>query len=413
MFLIHRFCKKLNLKWILQNQIRCFPVYRQYHPADLILAIIIVIIAGINRFSKTKVLQCNGSFQRIIGINGFPYASTLRRFMKRCDSKIVAGINKIHDQLRLKMFYLPHLRTNILLDFDSTAVTVYGKQIEGAKVGYNPGKKGKRSYHPLVCFEYYSKDFWHGVLRHGDAYTAAGAPEFLKECLAKVPPHIYRIRLRADSGFFDHKFIEPLDERNVGYVIVAKLTGGIKKKLLGLRYRQFKKDWSAAEFHYTPMRWKQPHRFVVIRRKLPDKPQDQPTLFTLERYSYQIFVTNIPLEAHNIWYFYRGRASIEIHIKELKQDFYLTKIPTNSFLANQVYFSLLLLAYNIINWFKHLCLPENLQNATLDTIRTNLLLLPAELVNYRHQNVLKIPDAYISKRLLDYVILKIEKLKIN
>jgi len=360
------------------------------------------------------MLQQNGAFQKIVGIKSFPYASSLRRFLKRCDPKIITGTNKIHDQLRLKMFYLPKPRTNILLDFDSTAVTIYGKLIEGAKVGYNPGNKGKRSYHPLVCFEYYTKDFWHGVLRHGDAYTAAGAPEFLKECIQKIPPYIYRIRVRADSGFFDHKFIETLDEKGIGYVIVAKLTGGIKKKLLGLRYHQFKKDWSVAEFQHTPMRWKEAHRFVVIRRKLSEKPQEQPTLFTLERYSYQIFVTNIPLEAHNIWYFYRGRASIELHIKELKQDFFLTKIPTNSFLANQVYFSLLLLAYNIVNWFKRLCLPEQLKNATLDTIRAEILVFPARLTKYGNKNVLKLPAAqYLSNQLLNYIIQKIEKLKIN
>lgn len=410
-FLIHWFCKKLRLKWFLQKKIQFNQRISDYHPTDLIIAIIFVIIAGINRLSKTKTLQGNGAFQKIIGFEKFPYASSLRRFLKRANPEIIQGINKLHDSFRLKMFYLPHPRTNILLDFDSTAVTIYGKQIEGAKVGYNPGKKGKRSYHPLVCFEYYTKDFWHGTLRPGDAYTAVGSPEFLQECLQKVPPYIYRIRARADSGFFDHKFIEPLDEKNIGYVVVAKLTGGIKKKLFGLRYHQFKKDWSVAEFQHMPMRWKKPHRFIVIRRKLPAKTEERPTLFTMERYSYQIFVTNLPLEAHNIWYFYRGRASIEIHIKELKQDYTLTKIPTNKFIANQMYFSLLLFAYNIVNWFKRLCLPKQLQNATLETIRTDILVLPAKLVNKEHRNILKLPKEYISTQMLNYIMQKIENLK--
>ncbi|MEW6040906.1 MAG: transposase [Elusimicrobiota bacterium] len=159
------------------------------------------------------------------------------------------------------------------------------------------------------------------------------------------------------------------------------------------------------------MRWKESHRFVVICKKLPAKPEEQPTLFTMERYSYQIFVTNLPLEAHNIWYFYRGRASIEIHIKELKQDYTLTKIPTNKFIANHLYFSLLLFAYNIVNWFKRLCLPKQLQNATLETIRTDILLLPAKLINKEHRNILKLPKEYISTRTLNYIMQKIENLK--
>ncbi|OIO73039.1 MAG: hypothetical protein AUJ85_09010 [Elusimicrobia bacterium CG1_02_37_114] len=411
-FLIHWFCKKLKLKWILQRGIQFNQRIGLYHPVELILAIIFTIIAGINRLSKTKILQGNGAFQKIVGLKKFPYASSLRRFLKRTNPLIISAINKIHDKLRLKMFHLPHPRTSILLDFDSTAVTIYGKQIEGAEVGYNPGKKGKRSYHPLVYFEYHTKDFWHGILRPGNVYTSFGAPQFLQECLQKIPPYIYRIRVRTDSGFFDHKFIKPLDEKRIGYVIVAKLTKTIKGKLHDLHYRKFKKGWSVAEFQYTPYGWKKPHRFVVIRRKLPNKPQEQPTLFTLERYSYQVFVTNLFLKPENIWYFYRARASIEVHIKELKQDFFLTKIPTNKFLANQMYFSLLLFAYNIVNWFKRLCLPQKLKNATLETIRTDIFVLPAKLVNKEHQNILKLPEEYISTQLLDYIMNKIEKLKI-
>jgi len=413
-FLIQWFCKKLQLKNILQKKI-IFPQRSSlYHPVDLILTIIFAIIVGINRIDKTRILQRNGTFQKIIGLKNIPYASSLRRFLKRCDYKVIAGINKVHDYLRLKMFYLPRPRTNILLDFDSTAVTIYGKQIEGAEIGYNPGHKGKRSYHPLVCFEYYTKDFWHGILRPGDAYTSFGAPQFLQESLEKIPPYIYRIRVRTDAGFFDHKFIEPLDEKKIGYVVVAKLTKTIKEKLHGLYYHRFKKNWSVTEFQYTPIGWKTPHRFIVIRKKLPTKPEEQPTLFTLERYSYQVFVTNIPLKPENIWYFYRARASIEVHIKELKQDFFLTKIPTNKFLANQLYFSLLLFAYNIVNWFKRLCLPEQLQNVTLDTIRTDILVFPARLIKHGSKNILKLPEAqYLSNQLLNYIIQKIEKLKIK
>lgn len=412
-FLIHWFCKKLKLKRILQRGIQFNQRVGLYHPTDLILAIIYAIIAGIHRLSKTKILQGNGSFQKIVGFKSFPYASSLRRFLKRTNPQIISGINRIHDNLRLKMFYLPHPRTSILLDFDSTAVTVYGKHIEGAEVGYNPGKKGKRSYHPLVCFEYHTKDFWHGILRPGNVYTSFGATQFLQECLAKIPPYIYRIRIRADSGFFDHEFIEPLDEKGIGYVVVAKLTKTIKGKLPGLHYRKFKKNWSVAEFCYTPYGWKKSHRFVVVRRKLPDKPQGQPTLFTLERYSYQVFVTNLTLKPENIWYFYRARASIEVHIKELKQDFFLTKIPTNKLLANQMYFSLLLFAYNIVNWFKRLCLSKQLQKTTLETIRTDIFVLPAKLARSGSRNLLKIPKEYISTHMLNYIMQRIENLKTN
>ncbi|MBI3335077.1 MAG: IS1380 family transposase [Candidatus Portnoybacteria bacterium] len=407
--LFHRFCKKLKLKWILQRGIRFSKRYGQYHPTDLILAMIYALIVGIHRLSQTKILQGNGAFQKIIGLESFPYASSLRRFLKRIDLPTLQSLIKAHDQLRSKMLTYPKPPSRILLDFDSTVLTLYGRLIEGAKVGYNPHKKGKRSYHPLLCFESNTQDFWHGTLRAGDAYTAQGSVEFLKASLAKIPSSVYRIRIRADSGFFDHKFIEPLDEKGIGYVIVAKMTSAIRDKLEGLRCHHFKKDWGAAEFNYTPFNWENPHRFIVIRRPLPEKESDQLTLFTLTRYAYQVFVTNLDIQPEHVWYFYRGRAGIEVFIKELKQDYALAKIPTRNFMANQVYFQLLLLAYNLVNWFKRLCLPAKFQHATLQTIRSELLVLPARLVNAGHQNILKLPAEYLSQKMLTSIIQKIQK----
>lgn len=409
--LIYWFCKKLRIKWFLQNHIRFPHSYKHYHPVDLILAIIYALIAGVHRLSKTKILQGNGAFQQIVGLKSYPYSSSLRRFLKRVNLTTIQNINKVHDYLRLKMFYLPQPHTSILLDLDSTVLTIYGKFIEEAKVGYNPHKKGRRSYHPLLCFESHSKDFWHGVLRPGNVYTSAGGPEFLQACLAKVPPYVYRIRVRADSGFYDHEFIEPLDDKCIGYAIVAKMTNTIKNKLGGLHYHKFKEDWEAAEFQHTPFRWKQPHRFVVIRRTLPEKDSEQLTLFTMKDYAYQVYVTNLDLNPENIWYFYRGRAAIETIIKELKESYALAKIPTNNFLANQAYFYLLLLAYNIVNWFKRICLPKKFQNATLQTIRTEIIVLPARLVKSDNRNVLKLPVEYISKQTLNHIIHKIERMK--
>jgi hypothetical protein len=410
-FLIHQFCKKLRLKWYLQKQVPFLQRSSYYHPVELILAILYALIAGIHRLSKTKILQGNGAFQQIIGLKKFPYASSLRRFLKRVHPKTIQSINKVHDHLRLKMFYLPQPRTSLLFDFDSSVLTLYGKLIEGAEVGYNPHKRGARSYHPLLCFESHSRDFWHGRLRPGNAYTASGAPDFLKECLEKIPPGIYRIRVRADSGFFDHKFIEPLDQEDIGYVIVAKMTRPIRNKIATLRYHTFKRDWAAAEFFYQPFGWKESHRFVVIRRLLPEKDSEQLTLFTLKRYAYQVFVTNLALKAEKIWYFYRPRATIEILIKELKQSYAMAKIPTNNFQANQFYFHLLLFAYNIVNWFKRLCLPPRFQQATLETIRTEFLVLPARLVKTQHRNVLKLPAEYISQKTLDHIVQNIKKVK--
>src|SRR3989338_9324526 len=107
----------------------------------MVLAIIYALIVGIYRLNKSEILQGNGAFQEIVGLKQYPYASSLRRFLKRTDVRCIQAINRVHDSLRLKMFYLPKPHTSLLFDIDSSALTIYGKNIEGAKVGYNPHKR--------------------------------------------------------------------------------------------------------------------------------------------------------------------------------------------------------------------------------------------------------------------------------
>jgi hypothetical protein len=58
---------------------------------------------------------------------------------------------------------------------------LYGKR-EEARIGYNPHKRGRPSYHPLLCFEGHTKDFWHGELRPGDTHTKTGTLALLTAC---------------------------------------------------------------------------------------------------------------------------------------------------------------------------------------------------------------------------------------
>ena len=410
-FLIHRFCRKLRIRTHLRKTVRIDQRVSRYQPADLIMAIIYALIVGIPRLRKTKILQGNGAFQRIVGLESYPHASSLRRFLKRASFESNQDIGRVHDHLRRALFNLPHPRSSLLFDFDSSVLTVYGNSIEGAKVGYNPHRRGARSYRPLLCFESRTHDFWHGILRPGNIQDRTGTVDFLRACLAKIPPRLYRIRLRADAGFYCREFVEALEVAGIGYVIVAAGSSRMRRKLGALRYRPFRRDWAAASFRYQPYGWSRPRRFVAIRYRLPDKDTAQECLFPSRRYGYRVYVTNLPLRAGKVWYFYRGRANVELNIRELKEHFALGKIPTNSYMGNQVFFTLLLLAYSIINWFKRLCLPASYQTATVETIRTDFLVLPARLVTTGNRNVLRLPAEYITQQAINRIVGRIEGLR--
>jgi hypothetical protein len=71
-----------------------------------------------------------------------------------------------------------------------------------------------------------------------------------------------------------------------------------------------------------------------------------------------------------------------------------------------------LFAYNLINWFKRLCLPKEFQNMTLKTLRTRLLFIPGELVRTDNKPVLKFPANFWYKDIIGYTMKQIEDLKL-
>lgn len=411
LWLVQKFLRHLNLRHRLQRAVPFVQRNNHYSASEMFLALIYPIILGLGRLESTQLLRRNGTFQYLTGLSAYPDPTALRRFLTRIPVKVLHRLRLFHRTLSTEMACFPHGPTTIIFDLDSTVLTVYGK-LEGAKRGYNPFKKGRASYHPMVCFEGISKDYWEGEFREGNAHAGKGALKLLQTCFARIQQTVRFVRIRADVGFYDHKTIEWLEGKKAGYVIVAKITCPIQHLLGGLRFRK-KGTLAFAEFSYQPIGWKKPGRFIVVRKPVAELASPQMTIFALDKYTYHVYVTNLSMKPVNIWRFYNGRAAIELIIKELKYDYFLTRIPTHSFLANEIYFHLLMLTYNLINWFKRFCLPPDFQTKTLKTIRAQLIFVPAELIKSQNRPTLKLPEQIAQRHVFKTILKNLQKLKLK
>ncbi len=144
LFLIQRFCNKLRLRRRLQRILKAGPHWIDYRPEDMIMTLLYVLVAGIQRVNKTEILHYNGLFLSLIGLKRFPDQSALRRFLKRLPPQAIRQMVRLHDQLRAQLLALPKPRSQLEFHLDSVVLTLYGKQ-QGARKGYNPRKKGRRS----------------------------------------------------------------------------------------------------------------------------------------------------------------------------------------------------------------------------------------------------------------------------
>jgi hypothetical protein len=408
-FFFQEFLRVMQIRRYLAQNLTYRRPHSRYTVSQMILALIYPVILGLDRLETASLLRCNGVFQYLTGLPSFPDPQTLRRFLLQAPQTFWHQLHRLNDGLLQDFIHRPDHRSRLILDLDSTVVTVFGHQ-EGAAVGYNPHYRGKRSYNPLLCIEANSSYLWDVDLRSGDASSWGGSVELLDSCFANVPDDMREIRVRADAGFGFHPVLEKLERHRVQYAVVARLTKGLKRQFPGLSYQPFSHKWELADFEYRPQDWPVARRFVVARR-LVEEDEAETTLFAMGRYVYRAWVTNLPLSPGGIWHFYDGRAAMEPRIAELRENFALRKVPTRSFLANALFLEIIRLAYNLVTCFQRTCLPESMENLTLQKLRHKLLLLPAQLVRPQNRSVLRLPDSAFARDLSEKILGKVATLK--
>jgi len=388
--LLEQFFQRIGLQGALWRHVRFAQRNNRYSISESLKALLYPLVLGLGRIETTEPLRSNGVFHYLAGLPGYPAATSLRRFLERFARHGRKALVRLHDTWRAAMI---GQRTRVLFDLDSTVLTVYGHQ-EQAQIGYNPKKRGRPSYLPLFCFEGQTQDCWEGSYHPGNTHASTVTIPLLERAFTKLPDSATRVSIRADAAFFDHKIIEFIEEKRSFYTIAVRLTRPLKNRLPGLRYRRVSPGIWAAEFRYCPHGWPGPRRFVVIRRPVPEEPSAQLHLFQMAGYTYQVLVTNLTLTPLHLWRFYNQRARAELIIRELKDAYALGKIPTKDFLANEAFFQIVLLAYNLLNWFKRLSAPAHLQRATLQRLRQRLFVVPAQLVRPGGVPTLRIAPSY-------------------
>lgn len=408
LYLLPQFFQRLKLRSALTHTVRFPQINNRYTTSDSILAILYPIILGLERIETNILLQQNGVFQFVSGLPTYPNPTTLRRFLERFGSRGLTSFQSLHDQFRGHFLMKPAPPSSVIFDLDTKVLTVYGQQ-EEARVGYNPKKRGRPSYQPLLCFEGKTGDIWEGVYLSGDIHPAPHTIDLLERSILKLPSGIREIRIRGDSAFYDHTIVEFLQEVSAFYAIVARITKPIQHCFGGLRYEEVSPGVWVSEFEYKPWRWKTAQRFIVVRRLLPENPSWQLSLFQMRGYTYQVMVTNLSLKPLNLWRFYNQRATGELIIRELLEAYSLGKIPSRDWASNQAYFHLVLFAYNLINWFKRLCLPAGWQHLNLQTIRNRLFSVPGQLIRPQGRPTLSLPNSYPYSKTFMQILRNINK----
>jgi len=361
---------------------------RGYSPKVIIETFWVSIFIGASRFIHSDWLRYDSVLQEIFGWKRVPSQSTYSRFFHKFSWRINTEVF-----VKLQHWFINQLSfNNLTIDFDSTVITRYGDQ-EGSKRGYNPGKPGRVSHHPLMAFASKLRMVVNAWMRPGNTVATSNIEGFLSETLEILRDKTVGL-VRGDSGFYSDKVLKWFELRKLKYIIAVKLFKTISWEIQSVRnWLEIIPGIQIAEFNYAAHGWRKERRFVVVRRHIKKRPKSAGKLLLFEDelpvWRYSVYVSNLNLPGEHIWKMYRDRADAENRIKELKYDFGIENFCLKKFWATEAAYRFIMIAYNLMSLFRHMVLQTKTQ-PTLSTLKFKCFAIGSWITTHSGKRILKL-----------------------
>ena len=114
-------------------------------------------------------------------------------------------------------------------------------------------------------------------------------------------------------------------------------------------------------------------------------------------------VTNMTAGPEGVVRFYNGRGTAEQWIKEGKYALNWTRLSCHRFVANRVRLSLFVLAYNLGNFLRRLCLPKAVKHWSLRSVQVKLIKMGGRLVRHSRRSIFQLSEMSVPRRLFQGV----------
>ncbi|MBT3408473.1 IS1380 family transposase [Candidatus Woesearchaeota archaeon] len=296
-------------------------------------------------------------------------------------------MNKFNQEIIIKTG-----KKELTLDIDAMSIE---SNKSTAKMTY----KNYKGYMPMLGFipELFLNIF--AEFRTGNTSPRANILEAIQTSIAKLPDGYKFKNYRSDSASFSAEIINFLDENQIRYTITAGLNIAIKKAIEEIE----EKDWQTfydekgnitnrdyAEIIYAMKDSENAFRIIVQRaKKTIDKKTKQQFLFPEVKY-YAIATNDNESSATEIIYWHNKRGNAENCNKEVKYGVNLNYLPSSDFKANEIWFLIGILTFNLFQALKLLTLPKSWANKKIATIRYYLIQIAGKFIYTARQFKLKL-----------------------
>jgi len=385
--------EKLEFQEVVEETLKVKRVTRAMTWYQFVLAMVLALYVGFSRLSHLRFVEREPMLVGILKVLRLPPQCTFWRFLAALHSEIARQLLEVQRRMRQRVWEAAHVRLkSVTLDTDTTVHTLFGQQM-GARKGYNPQHKGKKSYQPILTFLAETREYVRGELHNGDRPSGAQIARHLESAWAALPGGVEAVYARADSGFYCWEAVQAYEHRGCGFVISARKTPRWVDELKAAEGKPSPRTDAdgQCEFRYPPAGGEKAYRFVALRyvkkKKCEPGQAEQYQLFETPDYRYRVFVTNLAYAGDRLVGFYNQRAGAENLIKEANNDAGLAAYPSARWAMNCNPFQMAMLAYNLNGWLllfnrEEKAGAEELPHTTLATSRLRFLFLAAKI--WRH-----------------------------
>ena len=384
---------------------------RGFKPSAFIQTLILMQHEGSFRLDDVRNLHDDQALRTVLDLEKLPQASALGEWLRRVGNLERTLMDWTTVNQAVLKSALHHCR-EVTLNIDATEVVAN-------KTSAQWTYRSNKGYMPMVGHIAETGQVVAVDFRHGNTSPAARNLEFILHCQHALPEGCSIKALRIDAAGYQTKIIQHCDQNGIHYAIRAAANRAIKAQMAtqseGDGQSMIGKDGEIVEGEAT---CRTTHCIgdydkaftLVIQRTRKKGPaeldldeQNERDEISADGYVYRAIATNRDdwSDSQIIhWYNQRGEES-ENRIKELKLDFGGDTLPCSDFKANELYFLISALSYNLFALMRQL-LPEALSNHRAVTIRWRLYGMAAKVVRTARQLFVKLEDK--NQRLLAQVL---------
>jgi hypothetical protein len=419
LILFSAYLRAIGLVDVLRARTREVSIAGVFPLFSVLLLFVLFIAVGGRRQAHLAYFLHDGLLARLAWLKRLPSAATLSRFFSACKAPLIALVAEVSAHMVIGCARRLGVTGTITLDLDGTVVSTRGHQ-ERARRGYNPIRKGARSYRPLTVHLAELGQFLAVINRPGNEPDNASAAGLMRRVIRRLKAELpgVRIRVRQDSAFFDNKLLRLYEAEGVSYVAVARMYEDLALVVKERRrWTRVRNGVDAFEFCWKLKSWDDARDFAAYRirlseREIAERRGEQLDLFRPSdpEYRYMVLCHNFPArempmtELHG---FYGGRGGQEKSLGELKSGFAFDVLPSQRYGGNGLWQQLSVLAYNATVGFAMEVVGDAtrrgtasvskatrlFESVTATTLRFLHLCVPGHLVNDSGRAVLHLPES--------------------